>query len=120
MHIKHKFGVPFGQFEIEYDGNIKEVMQQVSQVFEALGHNYCGHCDSENIQPNVREVEGNKYYSILCKDCYHSLSMGQYKKGDGLFAKRGQGWTKYVKPEGEEGDETPENKEEKPKRKFGK
>jgi len=119
MHIKHKFNVPFGQFEVEYDGTIKEIHQQIYYVSEALGHNKCGNpkCGGENIQPAFRNVDGNNYYSILCKDCNHSLQLGQYKKGEGLFAKRGEGWTKYVKPDGEEdGDEA----EQKPKRKFGK
>lgn len=118
MHLKHKFATPFGQFEVEYEGSIKDIHQQIYYVSEALGHHKCGSCGSENIQPAWRNVEGNNYYSILCTDCNHSLQLGQYKKGDGLFAKRGEGWKKYVKPDGDE-DEAAEDSP-KPKRQFGK
>jgi phage FluMu protein Com len=52
----------------------------------------CGNCKSVNVFPSHRDVESNSYYEAKCGDCGHTLSFGQYKTGEGLFAKKKDGW----------------------------
>lgn len=52
----------------------------------------CGHCGSTNVLPSHREHDSNSYYEAKCSDCSHTLSFGQYKTGEGLFAKKSDGW----------------------------
>lgn len=67
----------------------------------------CGNCKSQNIVPSHREVEGNSYYEAKCGDCGHSLSFGQYKTGEGLFAKKKDGWRPPYKGGDSERQEAP-------------
>lgn len=98
MQVKYTANTLFGKFEVDCSGDIKEVMSEVSKILEVFGVQKCGNCGKDNLFPNVREVDGNKYYSIDCRDCYHSLNFGQHKKGGTLFQKRKDGWVKYVPP----------------------
>ena len=67
----------------------------------------CGNCKSVNVFPSAREVESNYYYEAKCGDCGHSLSFGQYKTGEGLFAKKKDGWKPPYKGGDSERQEAP-------------
>lgn len=53
----------------------------------------CGNCKSSNLAPSYRETkDGDSYYEAKCGDCGHTLGFGQFKAGEGLFAKKKDGW----------------------------
>ena len=71
----------------------------------------CGKCKSGNVTPRVREVDGDKYYEMICLDCWAKLPFGCHRQGGGLFAKRRDdekkmkgvnGWVKFNKEKGVE------------------
>ena len=98
----------------------------VADTFEALAHmvevfgaqSKCGVCDSDNIRPIVREVDGNRFYELKCfnTNCRAKFAFGQHKnvkgslfpqwskgKGDKKAYKPNNGWEKYVPEEKKEG-----------------
>lgn len=67
----------------------KDLFKAIAQIqasFEA--DSTCGLCSSNNIQLNVRSIDDNEYYALLCVDCGATLGFGQHKKGGTLFVKR--------------------------------
>jgi predicted nucleic-acid-binding Zn-ribbon protein len=77
----------------------KDLFSQIAAFSEIYENNlYCKNCKDNNTKGtrlNVREVDGNKYYSRVCNNCGYSFSFGQKKKDGSLFPKHGDGWTKY-------------------------
>lgn len=95
-----------GQFTVEVDGgNIKEVIENVAIVQEVLeAETSCGCCSKNNLRYQVREVDGNKFYELVCIDCGARFEFGQHKKTPTLFPKRkdkddhvlpNRGWAKW-------------------------
>lgn len=71
----------------------------IQSVFEA--DSACGCCSSPNIRFDVRTIEANSYYSLVCEDCGAALQFGQHRSGDTLYAKRSdvdRGWRRYASP----------------------
>lgn len=81
-----------GKLEVEVEGeDIKDVFDQLSQVFEVLSEDKCGACGSENIAPRVRRVSKDRkeytYREWVCRNCRATLSFGQKEDGS-IFPKR--------------------------------
>jgi hypothetical protein len=77
---------------------------EVQEVFES--DSQCGVCGSDNIGFQVRTVDGNSYYELVCRQpgCHAVLAYGQHKAGGSLFPKRygedkkplpDRGWRKW-------------------------
>lgn len=66
----------------------KALFAKIAEFAETLLPGNCGNCDSEDIVPRVREIDGNSYYSFQCQKCGASLNFGQTKTGGKIFAKR--------------------------------
>jgi hypothetical protein len=95
-----------GRIVIEIQGEtVKDVFRAIAQaqeVFEAA--HTCGSCNSEDIRFQVRTVEDNDFYELVCLECRAQLHFGQHKKGRTLFVKRrdeagnllaAEGWTQW-------------------------
>jgi hypothetical protein len=75
------------QVEIEASTQI-EAFEKLGALSEVFGQSACGHCESANIHPRVRVVEGgHKYPEWACRDCGATLSYGQHRSGGTLFPK---------------------------------
>lgn len=86
---------------------VADVFRKVAEfhdVFEVA--NACGKCNKDNIKFQVRNVDDNDYFELVCLDCWAKFQFGQHKKGGGLFPKRKDsegkirgtnGWTRYNK-----------------------
>jgi hypothetical protein len=96
-HLRTKTGLI--TFEVEA-ANQKELFEQIADVQEVFdAETECRLCHSKTIRFQVRTVDDNKYYEMVC-DCGGQFSFGQNKKGNTLFPKRDKGthgWTKYEK-----------------------
>jgi hypothetical protein len=66
----------------------KGAFEQLAYLEELFEETACGCCQSPDIRPDVREVDGNKFYNLKCRACSARLDFGQTKKGEHLFAKR--------------------------------
>ena len=94
-------------FKIQAESQ-KEVFQklyEVQSVFEADA--LCGLCQSPRIQCQVRTIDDNKYYSLICAHCGAELHFGQHKKGATLFAKKSgpaNGWKRYQQGDEQQGN----------------
>lgn len=85
----------FKVYELEKLNEVEDFTDQ--GLFEAcnqlntndvLARNVCGKCKSQNIKMRVREVDDNKFYEKVCKDCHARLSYGVNKgKGKTLFVR---------------------------------
>lgn len=66
----------------------------LQSVFEA--DETCGLCTSPLLQFQVRVIDGNEYFSLVCQQCGAQLSFGQHKQGGTLFRKgandQARGW----------------------------
>lgn len=105
--MKAHYRTKNGQITIEVNGEtVKEVVKQIAsaqEVFEA--ETQCGmtNCSSANIRFQVRTVDDNEFFELVCNDCHARFSFGQNKKGGGLFPKRrdngnplpNRGWSKW-------------------------
>ncbi len=84
-----KVRMNFGSVQIEADGSdTKDCFAQLAGAAEVFGQNRCKNCDSENVVPVVREVDGNTYYEMRCQECGCTLGFGQTKQGGKLFPRR--------------------------------
>lgn len=100
-----KISYKSGEVTIEVEGkDTKDCFAQVAGAVEIFGNGVCGACDSTNVVPNVRNYDGNTYYSMTCRDCGSSLNFGQRKQDGGLYPRKkdkdgnwlgGSGWVKY-------------------------
>lgn len=77
-------------------------LASIQDVFDA--EQKCGCCDSSSIRFQVRTIEDNDFYELICLSCYARLQFGQHKKGNSLYVKRkaedgsllaNRGWAKY-------------------------
>jgi hypothetical protein len=93
----------------------KAAFEQLAYLQELFEETACGCCQSPDIRPDVREVDGNKFYHMKCRACSARLDFGQTKKGEHLFAKRrgddkkilpNQGWYHYQPTATEQPEET--------------
>jgi hypothetical protein len=66
----------------------KAAFEQLAYLQELFEETTCGCSQSQDIRPDVREVDGNKFYHLKCRACCARLDFGQTKKGEHLFAKR--------------------------------
>lgn len=101
--MKIRYQIAKGEVEVE-GSDVKECFAELSHAMEVFGHSQCGACESTDVAPSVREVQGNVYYSMNCLSCGAALNFGQTRVGQKLFAKRkdkdnnflpGNGWTKW-------------------------
>jgi len=116
--VKMKYTTPDKQFTFELEArDNKELLEQLSALQDIFEQPRCTNCGKRNFRYLVREVEGDKYYEIQCKDCGFKLQLSQSKKGNALYPRRknqktgkaigpkGDGWHKW-------GDEEAEGKDE--------
>jgi len=73
----------------------KELFEELGNLQEIFGHNECGKCKKTDLKYQVREVDGNKFYDLICKSCGARLAFGSHKKGGTLFPKRKDEEGKY-------------------------
>jgi len=83
-----KAKMDFGNIVIEAEGDAKEVFTDLAKASEVFGQSTCGACNSANVTPVVREVDGNTYYEMRCNQCYHRLAFGQRRQDGALFPRR--------------------------------
>lgn len=81
------------KFSVDFDGTgQKEIFEQIGVFQEVFEETNCGNCGSDNIKFVVRDVEKdgdvNKYYELLCKECFCRLSFGHHKTGNTMYPKR--------------------------------
>jgi len=76
-------------FEIEADTQ-RNVFESLATIQEVFNETKCEKCKGEDLQYVVRNVNGDDYYELRCKnrDCRARLSYGVHKQGGTLFAKR--------------------------------
>lgn len=84
-----RYTTPNGRltFEIEVT-NAKVAFECVAAIQELFEEPNCGACKSEAIRCDVRTIDNNQYFKLLCLGCGATLDFGQKKDGKGLFAKR--------------------------------
>ena len=84
-----KFIKHFNNLIVEIEANkIEDGFEKLSEAEEIFGNSVCGACGSEDVYPVTREIDGNKYHEIQCRQCDHKLSFGKLRDGSGLFPKR--------------------------------
>ena len=97
--MKAHYKTADGRLVFEVNGETpKALFEQVAAVqglFEA--ETECGVCcgvkDGQQHNKGIRyscrqDTEGNKYYSLLCLNCFAEFHFGQHRVGGGLFPKR--------------------------------
>ncbi len=87
--MKVTYTTPNGRlvFELEVASG-KQAFEVVGAIQELFEEPNCGCCSSEHIRCEVRHVDDNAYYKLLCLDCGATLDFGQKKDGKHLFVKR--------------------------------
>jgi hypothetical protein len=84
-----KVKMNLGSTQIEADGtDTKDCFSQLANAAEVFSHSRCKACDSDNVIPVTREVDGNTYYEMRCLACGCTLSFGQTRQGGKLFPRR--------------------------------
>jgi len=77
---------------IEVDGQTDtDLFAGLARAQEVFEHEKCGKCNSTDLRFVVREVDGNKYYELHCRNlqCRARLAFGQAKEPKGeLYPKR--------------------------------
>ena len=105
--MKAHYRTASGRITFEIEGETpKDLFKKVAglqEVFEA--ETTCGCCEGKDIRFQVRTVEDNDYFELVCQDinCRARFQFGQNKKGGGLFPKRRDesgwlangGWSKW-------------------------
>src|SRR5579863_2661605 len=67
----------------------KELFRQLAVVQDIFdGESECGLCHSPDIKFQVRAIDGNEYFELVCTKCNAQFSFGQHKNGKTLFPKR--------------------------------
>lgn len=116
MSLEVHYKSPTGQYQAKFSSSeqdpIKDIFEKIAKFEEIFCSNLvCGQCKGENTRLSVREdKEGNKYYERVCNKCFYSFRFGQKKKGQTLFPKHVNGWTKYVANATDDDDESPRTK----------
>jgi ribosomal protein L40E len=97
------------RFTFKVQGEVKSVFEQIGQiqeVFEAVSQCEMDDCHSTDLRFRVRENGGNKFYEVVCRQCGARFAYGQHKKGETLFPKYKDGWSRYS-GDAPDGDEMP-------------
>lgn len=117
--MKLQYTTTDGRMTVELEGKTQtDIIEQLAEFQDVFETGPCvrGKKSSDKVKFQVREVDGNKYYELVCTDSDFDLkgarlSFGQHKKGGTLFVKRkdkdgkyldNNGWTKYNKETGKE------------------
>ena len=83
--LSEKCTLEFQQGEFD----IKQIFETLAEADEVLGIDHCPKDGGgTNLTFVVREVDGNKYYEMKCKDSRAKLAFGQTRDGKSLFPKR--------------------------------
>ena len=78
-----------GRITVEFEGETqRDLFAAIGNFQDVFEETKCEKCGSENLVFVSREVDGNMYYELRCKDCYAKLAFGSHKVGGGLFPKR--------------------------------
>ena len=70
---------------VQLQGKQYRVEPSIQELFEEPD---CGCCQSRNIRCEVRHIDNNSYFKLVCADCTAQLDFGQKKDGKSLFIKR--------------------------------
>lgn len=110
-----------GRMTFKFDEKTQaDVFERIAEVQEVFENSVCTRNgkSSDDLKYVVREVEGNKFYELVCKSrepelLNARLSFGMHKKGGTLFPKRNEegedgkkvwlknnGWVQYNKDTG--------------------
>lgn len=73
--------------EVEGDDN-KAVFRGIADAQALFEDSTCGNCQSDDIKFQVRSVEDNDFYEVVCKKCGHKLSYGHSKANNKMYPKR--------------------------------
>jgi hypothetical protein len=88
--MKAHYRTASGRLVFELQGEtVKDLFRQIAQtqeVFEAA--QACGLCGNTEIRYQVRTIDDNDFYELVCMQCRAQLHFGQHKKGGTLFVKR--------------------------------
>ena len=92
--------------EVEAESQ-KALFSGIADAQEIFGEEKCGKCSNTDLQYRVRDVDGNQYYEIKCKNlsCNARFKFGLHKTGGTLFPKKKEdgewlpdgGWMKWNK-----------------------
>jgi len=85
-HYRTKSGRISFEVEAQTFKQLFQAIAETQEVFEADTN--CGCCNSANIRFRVRSAQDNEFYEIYCEDCTATLSFGQTRQGNKLYAKR--------------------------------
>ena len=109
--MKARYTTKDSSITFEIDGeNPKSLFREIAGIQEVFdGQRECGVCHGTEFRYQVRDVDDNDFYELVClnNQCRARFSFGQHKKGGGLFPKRKDadgnwiengGWVRYVKP----------------------
>lgn len=116
MKVKYETAQGVNRYTVDVEADSpKALFAKIAEFAETFLPGNCGNCDSDDIVPRVREIDGNSYYSFQCQKCGASLNFGQTKAGGKLFAKRKRedgsfdsekkGWGFYKPTNTDDGDE---------------
>jgi hypothetical protein len=117
--MKLSYTTADGRMTVEVEGKSQtDLFEQLAEFQDCFETGPCTRNGktSDKLKFQVREVEDNKYYELVCVDADFDLrgarlSFGQHKKGGTLFAKKkdkdgkwlpNNGWVKYNKETGKE------------------
>ena len=82
----------------------RALFEQLGDLQDVFGESQCGACGCTDVRFQVREVDENKYYELVCPKCRAKKAFGCHKNGKTLFPKRkdaagaylpNNGWTKW-------------------------
>jgi hypothetical protein len=97
---KMRITVPIGDNKIEIEAAGLKPLLMATGFFANIPSE-CGNCKSGNLLPCGHKNQDLEFYSVVCKECGHSVKFGQRKSDGGLFLKLDEGWhPPYQKGEG--------------------
>jgi len=82
-----------GRLSTEFEGNQTEIFAALAEFQEIFEETSCGKCGSDNIGFVVREVKGNKFHELHCRnpECHAKLAFGKHRQTETLFPRRKAG-----------------------------
>jgi len=84
-----KVSAKVGNLVFEVEGNSQvELFRNLAELEEVFSFNQCNKCQSENVRHQVRTVDDNDFFEMVCDDCRARFSFGQTKKGNKLFPRK--------------------------------
>ena len=96
IKLKTKIGKDIIEFETT---TLKDVCK-FNEIIGALPRK-CDACNSDNIYLTHKNIKGNDYYLVKCKDCSAELNLHQRKEG-GFFVKFGEKLEVYIKKDNQD------------------